>query len=242
MKTLVLGLRTKSTALTCLTASVLCVANPVQAISIVTFDDINTSIPPTSGATSVPYNYDGFFWGNNPGSNVLTAINNIIWTSPGNYNNAGNSSPSGNNGVLLNTGIIDVSRSNGQVFNFNGAYFAPFTSGDNLNSQGGTATTVTVQGYNGATLVGSDSITFSAAGYVLLSTNIENITSLRMTGSSPLVQNFQTSWLMDNFTYTDATAVPWETDTLPLIGSTVLFGFALWGKQKLAKSQKERKD
>ena len=63
-----------------------------------------------------------------------------------------------------------------------------------------------------------------------------------MTGSSPLVQNFQTSWLMDNFTYTDATAVPWETDTLPLIGSTVLFGFALWGKQKLAKSQKERKD
>jgi hypothetical protein len=47
---------------------------------------------------------------------------------------------------------------------------------------------------------------------------------------------------MDNFTYTDATAVPWETDTLPLIGSTVLFGFALWGKQKLAKSQKERKD
>jgi hypothetical protein len=242
MKMLVLGLRTKGTALTCLTASVLCVANPVQAISIVTFDDINTSIPPTSGATSVPYNYDGFFWGNNPGSNVLTAINNTIWTSPGNYNNTGNSSPSGNNGVLLNTGIIDVSRSNGQVFNFNGAYFAPFTSGDNLNSQGGTATTVTVQGYNGATLVGSDSITFSAAGYVLLSTNIENITSLRMTGSSPLVQNFQTSWLMDNFTYTDATAVPWETDTLPLIGSTVLFGFALWGKQKLAKSQKERKD
>jgi hypothetical protein len=242
MKTLVLGLRTKSTALTCLTASVLFVANPAHAISIVTFDDINTSIPPTSGATSVPYNYDGFFWGNNPGSNVLTAINNIIWTSPGNYNNAGNSSPSGNNGVLLNTGIIDVSRSNGQVFNFNGAYFSPFTTNNDLNSQGGTATTVTVQGYNGATLVGSDSITFSAAGYVLLSTNIENITSLRMTGSSPLVQNFQTSWLMDNFTYTDATAVPWETDTLPLIGSTVLFGFALWGKQKLAKSQKERKD
>jgi hypothetical protein len=90
--------------------------------------------------------------------------------------------------------------------------------------------------------VGSDSITFSGAGYVPLSTNIENITSLRITGSSPLVQDFQTSWLMDNFSHTDATAVPWETDTLPLIGSTVLFGFALWGKQKLAKSQKERKD
>jgi len=238
MKILILGLRTKSTALTCLTASVLCVANPVQAISIVTFDDINTSIPPTSGATSVPYNYDGFFWGNNPGSNVLTAINNAIWTGSGNYNNSGNS-PSGDNGVLFNNGIIDVSRSNGQVFNFNGAYFAPFTSNNDLNSQPTTATTVTLQGYNGATLVGSDSITFSAAGYVLLSTNIENITSLRMTGSSPLVQNFQTSWLMDNFTYTDATAVPWETDALSLIGSTVIFGLGLWSRQKFAQRKKD---
>jgi hypothetical protein len=33
-------------------------------------------------------------------------------------------------------------------------------------------------------------------------------------------------------------AVPWETDSLPLIGSTVLFGLGLWGKGKLAKSQK----
>jgi hypothetical protein len=54
------------------------VANPAHAISIVTFDDIDTSLSATSGATSVPYNYDGFFWGNNPGSNVLTAINNTL--------------------------------------------------------------------------------------------------------------------------------------------------------------------
>lgn len=34
---------------------------------------------------------------------------------------------------------------------------------------------------------------------------------------------------------TPATPVPWETDALSVIGSTVLFGFGLWAKQKFAK-------
>jgi hypothetical protein len=33
----------------------------------------------------------------------------------------------------------------------------------------------------------------------------------------------------------NATAVPWETDALPVIGSTVLFGLGLWAKNKFAK-------
>jgi len=37
-----------------------------------------------------------------------------------------------------------------------------------------------------------------------------------------------------NFNAThDATPVPWETDTLPLIGSTLLFGLGIWAKGKL---------
>ena len=32
-------------------------------------------------------------------------------------------------------------------------------------------------------------------------------------------------------------AVPWETDTLPLVGSTVLFGFGLWAKNKFAQKK-----
>jgi hypothetical protein len=31
------------------------------------------------------------------------------------------------------------------------------------------------------------------------------------------------------------TPVPWETDALPVVGSTVLFGFGLWAKRKFAK-------
>jgi hypothetical protein len=32
-------------------------------------------------------------------------------------------------------------------------------------------------------------------------------------------------------------AVPWETDTLPLVGSTVLFGFGLWARNKFAQKK-----
>jgi len=43
-------------------------------------------------------------------------------------------------------------------------------------------------------------------------------------GNSSTLNSFQVN----------ATAVPWETDALPVIGSTILFGLGLWGKNKLA--------
>lgn len=33
-----------------------------------------------------------------------------------------------------------------------------------------------------------------------------------------------------------AVAVPWETDALPVVGSTILFGLGVWSKRKSAKS------
>ncbi|MDB9465939.1 choice-of-anchor C family protein [Dolichospermum circinale] len=41
---------------------------------------------------------------------------------------------------------------------------------------------------------------------------------------------------LDNVVVT-ATAVPWETDALPVVGSTVLFGFGLWCKNKLSQNR-----
>jgi hypothetical protein len=34
-------------------------------------------------------------------------------------------------------------------------------------------------------------------------------------------------------------AVPWETDALPVIGSTVLFGLGVWGKRKLVQTKQK---
>jgi hypothetical protein len=43
--------------------------------------------------------------------------------------------------------------------------------------------------------------------------------------------------LLSDISVDDGTPVPWETDTLPLVGSTVLFGLGLWAKQKLAQKK-----
>jgi hypothetical protein len=43
--------------------------------------------------------------------------------------------------------------------------------------------------------------------------------------------------LLSNISVDDGTPVPWETDTLPLVGSTVLFGFGLWAKNKFAQKK-----
>jgi hypothetical protein len=40
----------------------------------------------------------------------------------------------------------------------------------------------------------------------------------------------------DTPTYATATAVPWETDALPVIGSTLLFAGGVWTKRKSVKS------
>jgi len=42
--------------------------------------------------------------------------------------------------------------------------------------------------------------------------------------------------VLDNVVVT-ATAVPWETDALPVVGSTVLFGFGLWCKNKRSQNR-----
>lgn len=39
-----------------------------------------------------------------------------------------------------------------------------------------------------------------------------------------------------------AVAVPWEFDVLPVAGSTVMFGVAMWGRRKLAQNKSGKKD
>ncbi len=40
---------------------------------------------------------------------------------------------------------------------------------------------------------------------------------------------------IQSITVATATPVPWETDALPIVGSTILFAGGLWAKRKFAK-------
>ena len=56
----------------------------------------------------------------------------------------------------------------------------------------------------------------------------------------------QVTWSQDypfhQFDNINVTAVPWETDALPVVGSTVLFSLGIWGKHKLAQRKTDKKD
>ncbi|MGL5034791.1 MAG: hypothetical protein ACRC6M_13425 [Microcystaceae cyanobacterium] len=71
--------------------------------------------------------------------------------------------------------------------------------------------------------------------------NLSGITGYRIERSPTPDQVNAFQWAGDNFTFTDAVpaAVPWETDTLPLLGSTVLLGGGLWLKNKFSKTRQK---
>jgi len=76
------------------------------------------------------------------------------------------------------------------------------------------------------------SILFSPAGGS--NTSLGSYTTNSVSGVNFLF-GVATSGILTSSSLTPATAVPWETDALPVIGSTVLFGFGLWAKQKFGK-------
>lgn len=200
----------------------LATAHAVQA-NVVDFDNL----PPI---TNVLPHYNGFIWGLNVGNPALFTVDDTTYTSVGNYGNSYNS-PSGNNAVS-NYGYVNISLSSGLAFDFNGAYFSPWTAYDAYQST--TATKLTVAGYNGANLVGSVSMNFTGIGYSWLQADLLGITRLMIIGSDPyalvLPRVFEnTSWLMDDFTYNQTVNPVAEPADIWLTGAGLL---ALFGARK----------
>lgn len=185
--------------------------------AVLNFDDIPLNV---SGVLNVPDNYGGFIWPSN-GNPLFFAIGNGPYQGAGNYANS-YGAPSGQIAVS-NYGSpgVSVSRSDGGIFRFTGANFSTWTSRDQLQST--SATLLTIMAYNGSTLVGSTSTSFSAGGYHWLSAGFDNITSLTFSGSNLLVEPYQTSWLMDDFTYETGP----RNNTVPLPASSLLMGLGL---------------
>lgn len=185
--------------------------------AVLNFDDIPLNV---SGVLNVPDNYGGFIWPQN-GNPLFFAIGNGPYQGAGNYANS-YGAPSGQIAVS-NYGSpgVSVSRSDGGIFSFSGANFSTWTSGDQLQST--SATLLTIMAYNGSSLVGSTSTSFSAGGYHWLSAGFNNITSLTFSGSNLLVEPYQTSWLMDDFTYDTNPA----NNSVPLPASPLLMALGL---------------
>jgi hypothetical protein len=179
---------------------------PLSA-GVLYFDDI-----PNNGEVPMPPSYGGFTWDSN------------FWIEP--WSEFSNSSygntyqfPSMSNTVFNGSGVLGVTMS-GSPFIFNGADFSGW---DQNNGIGGyTATSVSVSGYLGGSLVGTAAINLPADTFVWLSANMGPVDELVISSSAS--GNW---WLMDNFTY--------NQNTVPEPGSLLLCvaGLALAGTLKL---------
>ena len=175
---------------------------------VLDFDDLVMNV---SGVLNVPTPYKGFLWGT-VGDTDLFAWGDSSYAAANSYGNSYNS-PSGENQASNYAGPVLGRLANGKAFDFNGAYFSTFTIYDALQSD--SAALLTLEGFNGATLV--DSLTVNLAiGYNWVQADFRGITSLRLSGSNSVVQPHQTRWMIDDFTFNaTSTGVP-EPATLLL--------------------------
>lgn len=199
--------------------ALLALSVPVASADVVNFDDLILNV---SGVLNVPAHYNGFVWGVSVGNPAFFAIADSAYTGVGNYANS-YGSPSGENAVANYSGEVRAFRSDGAPFDFNGADFSTWTSSDDLQTD--SATSLTIEGYNGANLVGTASMNFAAGGYSWLQADLLGVTYLRFVGFSPVpgIGTERTRWLMDNFTFNESPA------TVPIPAAAWLFGSGMLG-------------
>jgi hypothetical protein len=173
--------------------------------NLITFDDLAT--PNSGGGVSnwglVPNAYDGFNWvgwevtqGTGAGNSYVNVYNNT------------DSIPSDQNFIYNGgDGNLVVTTSSGTEFDFLSAYLSSFVQNNTL--QGFSATSVTIEGYLGATLVQSDTVDLTNQFVKYTFAGFTDIDTLKFTSTAE-----GKYYGMDNF---ESAPVP-EPATLLLMG------------------------
>jgi len=177
--------------------------------ALINFDDLST--PNNTGGALwgvVPSPYQGYTWTSSvPGSTWEVQENNSyksVYANSYNFQSLPNAAYNGDSGAKT------VYLSSASPFNFDSAYFWTWTRNNTLWS-GVSATSLTVSGYSGATLVGSTSFNLA---YVptLVQVGLTGVDEVRFTSNAS-----GTYWLMDNAVVT------------PIPPSVFLLGAGLMG-------------
>lgn len=147
------------------------------------------------------------------GTGVAGTVNAILTTNGTDYNTTNTYTITSISGTAAGSNITGL----WTTFVPNTAYFA-----DNQFKWNGTTGIV----------LSSEGIAFSNSASRV--NNIFNYNGLYNFSNSTSGGNASAS-SVSSLSLTPATPVPWETDALPVIGSTILFGLGIWAKNKAAK-------
>lgn len=179
----------------CLLAS----AGHTAQAAVMNFDDLVLNV---SGVVNLPTPYQGVLWGD-LGDPDLFAWGDISYAATNSYANTNYDSPSGDIAASNYAGPVFASMADSAAFDFNGAYFSSQRQNNLLTST--SAKTLTLQGFNGATLVNSLAVNLdlNRIGYEWIQADFIGITSLKITGSTDDVRipDSATTWMIDDFTY-----------------------------------------
>ena len=191
--------------------------------AVMNFDDLVLNV---SGVVNPPTPYQGVLWGD-VGVPDLFAWGDISYAATNSYANTNYGSPSGDIAASNYAGPVFASMANGAAFDFNGAYFSSQRQNNQLTST--SAKTLTLQGFNGATLVNSLAVNLdlNRIGYEWIQADFIGITSLKITGSTDddRIPDSATTWMIDDFTYNATPNQVPEPATMVL----ALLGLGLFG-------------
>ena len=155
---------------------------------MIDFDDLPTNLS-SQGMLygEIPQNYQGLVWTPYDLDDGWNVNNGNTYKSA--YKNSYD--PPSLNNFVSNSGA-SVAAASGALFNFEGAYFSAWAQNNAFQSW--SARNVTVNGYNGSSLVGSASIALSSTGYTWLQADFQDVTRVEILGGEGKY------WIMDNFT------------------------------------------
>lgn len=168
---------------------------------VLNFDDLTIDV--SMGTCPVPSGYKGFTWSTNDNGWCAEGIDHYRTAYTNELSFPSNPNAIFNGDIIDRFGSSPMTIYRSRPFNFHGAFFSSWTAYNNQYWYG--ATQLTIEGKRNGIIIGTSTIDLSPGEMSFNSINMLGVNTLTFIATPGADGQY---WLMDNFTYTDATPTP----------------------------------